>query len=312
VFTSLASCVPPPAAAPSIRQVRLAMGYIPNVQFAPFYVAVEKGYFREEGIEITFDYSMEADIVMLVGAGDLSFAVASGDQVLPARAQGLPVVYAMTWWQDYPIAVVALKESGIQAPQDLAGKKIGIPMLSGASYVGYRAFLNAVNLTEDTVALDVIGFNQREALVSGRVDAAVVYANNEPVQLQSDGYETVVFRVADYVDLASNGLLTNEKTLQEDPALVRGMIRAILRGIDETVRDPDAAFEICRKYVEGLGENDAAQKNVLAATIEFWKTDQPGWSDRMAWQNMDSTLRSMGLLTAPLDVEKAFTNDFLP
>jgi NitT/TauT family transport system substrate-binding protein len=295
-----------------VETIRLPMGYIPNVQFAPFYVAADKGYFREEGIEIVFDYKFETDGVALVGAGELPFAMVSGEQVPLARAQGLPVVYAMAWWHGYPVAVAAFEESGITSVGDLKGKRVGIPVLAGASYVGFRALLNSAGVGEDEVILDVVGYNQVEVLVAGQVDAAVVYANNEPVQLTERGYRINVIRVADFVDLASNGLLTNEKTISGNPDLVRRMIRAILRAVKEVIGDPDAAYAVCRRYVDGLAEDDPIQKKVLLATLEFWKTDKPGASDLAAWQNMDATLRSMGLLSEPLDITKAFTNDLLP
>jgi len=307
----LAACAPVTGKS-AIQTVRLPMGYIPNVQFAPFYVAAEKGYFQDEGIAIEFDYKFETDGVALVGAGELPFAMVSGEQVPLARAQGLPVVYAMAWWHGYPVAVAALEDSGIRTVQDLRGKKVGIPILAGASYVGFRALLNTAGVDEADITLEVIGYNQVEALVSGQVDAAVVYANNEPVQLAARGYKVNVIRVVDFVDLASNGLLTNEETITGQPDLVRGMIRAILRGVDDAIADPDETYRICRKYIEGLAEEDPIQKQVLAETLAFWKTDKPGWSDLAAWQNMEATLRSMGLLDVKMDITKAFTNEFLP
>jgi len=307
----LAACVVTPAAAP----IRLPMGFIPNVQFAPFYVTVEKGYYAEAGLELEFDYSFETDGVALVGAGELPFAVVSGEQVLLARAQGLPVVYVMAWFQDYPIAVVAKKESGIQKPADLAGRKVGIPGLFGASYVGFEALIRNAGLSDDQITLDSIGFNQVEALATDQEDAVVGYANNEPLQLAAQGYEVNVIRVADYARLASNGIISNEKTIAENPDLVRRMVRATLRGLDFAIQRPDEAMEISKKHVENLGTADEAtlnvQRQVLDASIAMWRTDRPGFSDPESWVNMQQVLLGMGLLTAPLELEKAYTNQFI-
>jgi NitT/TauT family transport system substrate-binding protein len=106
-----------------LTKIRLPMGYIANVQYAPFYVAVDKGYFAEEGIEIEFDYRFETDGMKLVGAGELPFAVVSGEQVPLAREQGLRVVYVMQWYQKFPIAVVAPASKSIRTPADLVGKQ---------------------------------------------------------------------------------------------------------------------------------------------------------------------------------------------
>jgi NitT/TauT family transport system substrate-binding protein len=295
-----------------LTRIRLPMGYIPNVQFAPFYVATEKGYYRDAGIEIEFDYSFETDGVTLVGSNELQFAVVSGEQVLLARAQGLPIVYVMGWWQDYPVGVVALAEEGIRSPEDLAGKKIGLPGPFGASYIGLRALLNEASLEESDVTLDSIGFNQIEALVAGQDQAAVIYVNNEPIQLSAQGYEVDVIRVADYVKLASNGLITNEQTIAENPELVRRLVQATLHGVAVSLSDPEEAFEICKKYVENLTQADeSVQKQILAASMDFWRAQELGTSDLQSWENMQDVLLSMGLLAGPLDLNAAFTNDFV-
>jgi len=288
------------------------MGYIPNIQHAPLYVAVDKGFFKEQGIEIEFDYSYETDGITLVGANELQFALVSGEQVILARAQGLPVTYVLAWWQQYPVAIAAKTEQNIRLPSDLAGKKIGLPGLFGASYIGLRALMNAANLQESDVILDSIGFNQVEALISDQEQAVVVYANNEPIQLRAMGYDIDVIRVADYVQLASNGLISNEKTIAENPDLVRKMVRAMLRGIAVAIDNPNEAYEISLNYVEGLAQADQRiQMEILTSSIDFWKAKQVGYSDSIAWENMHQLLLDMGLLSQPLDLSKAYSNEFL-
>lgn len=314
-LTACQSETRPPVEQQPTQTIRLPMGYIPNVQYAPYYVAVEKGYFAEAGIEIEFDYSFETDGVALVGANQTPFALVSGEQVLLARSQGVPVVFVVGWYQDYPIAIVAKTESDIADPADLAGKKVGLPGLFGASYIGLRALLNHAGVAESTLTLDSIGFNQVEALATDQEDAVVGYFSNEPIQLRAQGYEVVEIRVADYVHLASNGIITNEETIANRPELVRGMIQAFLKGLADTIANPDEAYEVSKKYVENLADLTEAeadvQKQVLAASIEFWQAEKLGYSDPQAWENMQNVLLEMELLTTPLDLTKAFTNDFI-
>ena len=296
-----------------LEHIRLPMGYIPNIQYAPCYVAVEKGYFAEAGIEIEFDYSFETDGVALVGAGTLPFAVVSGEQVPLARAQGLPIVYVAAWYEDYPISIVSKVETGIKSPADLAGKKIGLPGLFGANYIGFVALLHANGLSESDLSLDAIGYNQVEALATDQEDAIVGYSTNEPVQLAAQGYKINEIRVADYVNLASNGLITNEKLIAENPEMVRAMVAAFLHGLDYAAQNPDEAYEISKKYIENLGEADeAVQKEILATSIEFWQTENFGYSNPQAWENMNELLFEMGLIPEKIDINAAYSNEYLP
>jgi NitT/TauT family transport system substrate-binding protein len=151
-----------------------------------------------------------------------------------------------------------------------------------------------------------------EALATDQEQAAVIYVPNEPIQLRAEGYEVDVIAVRDYVQLASNGLSTNETTLRENPTLVRNMISATLKGIAAARQDPDEAYEISKKFVDGLDQADeAVQKAVLATSISFWQADPPGYADPAAWENMHTVLLEMGLLTEPLDVSQAFSNEYI-
>ncbi len=296
-----------------LTQIRLPMGYIPNIQYAPFYVAVEKGYFKEAGFEIEFDYKFETNGVALVGAGELPFAVVSGEQVLLARAQGLPVTYVAAWYQQYPVSVVAKSEAGILVPQDLKGHKIGLPGLFGANYIGLRALLNAGKLTEADVTLDAIGFNQVEAVASGTQDVIVGYTANEPIQLKARGIAVTEIRVADYAQLAANGILSSEKVIAENPEMVRAFVGAFLKGLQYTLDHPDEAFTLSAAYIPNFDELDAdVQKEVLARSLEQWQGERLGYSDPQAWENMQNVLLDMGSLSEKMDLSKAFTNEFIP
>lgn len=308
----LAACSPAPSS-PALVKVSLPVGYIPNIQFAPLYVAVEKGYYKAAGLDVSIDYSMESDNVALVGAGKLQFAMVSGEQVLLGRAKQLPVVYVMAWYNQFPVGITSLAEQKIEKPADLKGLKIGIPGLYGASYIGARALLSAGGLTEKDVQFDSIGYTQVEALAAGREQAAVVYIANEPIQLAANGKQVSTLRVSDYMGLVSNGIITNEQTAKDNRDLVAKMIKATLQGINDTIANPDEAYTISEKYVENLAKADTTvQKKILMASIELWKMQKPGYSEPQAWENMQKVLLDMGMLQAPIDLSKAYSNAYLP
>ena len=295
----------------SIEKVALPVGFIPSVQFAPFYAAIHNGYYAEYGYNVELLYGYEIDAVSLVGSGEYQVAIASGEQVVLAQNQGLPVVYVYNWFQDYPVGITALQDSGIQSLSDLSGKIIGIPALQGASYIAYKGFESLGEFDPDSVRLDVIGFTQAELLSQGKVDAAVVYLTNEPVVLAEQGYELVTFALSDYLLLVGNGIVTNREVIVNDPEFLQGFIEATNRGVAFVANDPEEAYEICKQFVPNLENDETFQYQVLLASIDIWNIEQGGRSDLNAWTNTLRLLSEIGLAGDTLKVEDLYTNELV-
>lgn len=295
-------------------KLTLAMGYIPSVQFAPFYVAQERGYFKDAGLDITFRYGFESDLLKLVGTDELQFMIGSGEEVILGRSQGLPVRYVLRWYRKFPVVLFAKAEKGIKTPADLAGKQVGLPGLFGASYVGWEALVYANKLDAQSVTLQSIGFTQASAVSQNQVDAALDYIVNGPVQLRLAGADVTVIPVSDFIDLPSNGIITNEKTIQERPELVQALVTALLRGLADTLADPDAAFAISLQAVpEAGGEQAAVSRAIFDESLKLWQADPAdlGRSDPAAWATAAVFMKEMGLIQVEVKAEDLFTNEFV-
>lgn len=309
---------PPAAASPAavepLTKVTLAMGYIPSVQFAPFYVAQEKGYFKQVGLDVNFNYGMESDLIKLVGTNEVPFMIGSGDQVILGRSQGLPVRYITRFYRKFPVVLFAKADSGIKTLKDLEGKKVGVPGLFGASYVGWLAMVYASKLDADKITLQSIGFTQATSVSEGLVDAAMDYVVNGPVQLRLAGQDVVEFPVSDYVDLPSNGIITNDKVIEEQPELAQAMASAFMLGLRDTLKDPDAAFEASIRAVPAAGgEQEKVNRAIFDASLKLWEADDAelGLSDPAAWEKAATFMKDMGLIQTPVAAEDLYTNRFV-
>jgi NitT/TauT family transport system substrate-binding protein len=315
-----AASQPAASGAAGLPEITVAMPYIPNVQFAQFYVADKQGYYAAEGLKIIFDYNFETDVVQRVAQGDVQFGLASGDSVLLARAQDLPVRTVATNSQRFPTVFFSKAEQNITTPADLKGKTVGIPGHFGASYIGLLALLYANKIEESELNIQDIGFAQVAALTEGKVQVASGYGNNEPLQLEQQGVKVNLIRVADFYPLASDGIITSEKLIAEQSEVVHGFIRATLKGMQDVIADPDAAFQTSLDYIKELKTADDATKQlqlkVLNATLPYWQSDMTakqglGYTDIASWQATHTFMRDSGLLKSDVDVTNAFTNEFL-
>ena len=313
------AAAPSPTAAPKqLQDVRIGMAFIPNVQFAPFYVADEKGYFAAEGIKPVYDYGFEQDVVALTAQDQLTVTNAGGSTAIIARSHDVPVQYFIKEYQTLPIAVFGLKDKGINSMADLKGKTVGQALPAGETYVGFMVMMRKAGLKDTDVQQSMIGFTQVESVLNNKVDAAVGYSVNEPLQLKAQGKDIFEIDMKDVApEVAGDGIIASETTLRDKPELAKGFARAFLKGLADTIADPEAAFTTTLKYVPDAAKDDTvkkAQHDILLKVVnEYWKTSgKLGQNDPKLWEQSQTVLKEAGLLDKETDMNKAVTNAFLP
>jgi NitT/TauT family transport system substrate-binding protein len=308
----------PTSAATGLTHVQVALGFVPSVQSAPFYVAQDKGYYAAEGLDVEFKYGSIQNLLTLVSQGDIAFASASGDSLMPQRQQGVAVTYIMTFWTKNPIGALALAGNNtppLKTPADLKGKNVGVSAPNSSTDFGLKALLKSANMTEDDVHLVAIGTTEVEALVQKRIDAAMTFLPNEAAQMKSLGMPIETIAVSDYLDYIPPGFVSGDKTISEHPELVQKFVNATLRGLRDTLADPGTAFESSLKRMPELSpDNQPLQRDVLSATLDYYKPVQgrnAGATNPQAWQATQDFLQSIGVISQRLDPQQYYSNTFV-
>lgn len=304
--TSTPSSASPASAAPT--KLNVGLGYIPSVQFAAFYRADQAGYYAAEGLTITFQNAIDADLVPKVGAGTLDLGLSDGTSVIPAVSQGVPIKYVATVYAKFPSIVFAKASSGITDANGLLGKKLGIPGKYGSSWIMLQALLaSKSHTTSDLTIVEYPDFGQGAAVMAGAVDAATGFDNNEPVQLALTGEKVTILRVDDVTPLPGPGIIVGTTTLTAKRAAVVGFVRATLRAMNEIAATPSVGVDATIKAVPDLAKNRPAQEAILAATIADWRTTGAatgspitGAVDTAAWDKTLVFMTSLGLVPKPV------------
>lgn len=296
-----------------VETIMVNMGYIPDVQFAPFYVGIEQGFFLEEGLQVVPDFSTEVDGYSLVASGTIPFAIGGGADILAARSQGMPLVMVMRWYNGQPAAIVSLAENGIETPADLVGKTVGTPGFYGILYKAPMAMLASEGLTTDDINLEAIGWTQIAAVTEGLVDAAVVYANNEPVQMMWNGQDINVLDLNPFHNFADIGVHTSEDVIENNPELVKRFIRAFMRSIKFCVDNPEEALDAAMRAVGVFGWERSKAEMALAESLALWAPVDGlyGLWDAEDFEWSQEFLLGSGEMETGIDVTTAFTNDFV-
>jgi NitT/TauT family transport system substrate-binding protein len=230
---------------------------------APFLIGIDNGYYQAEGLNVTIDTaagSVEPIARVASGAYDMGFGDINSLIKFRDQNPNVPIKAVFMVYNRPPFSIVARKSRGVTVPKDLEGKKLGAPVADGA-FAQWKIFTQANGIDASKVAIENVGFPVREPmLAAGQVDAVTGFSFSSYINLKDRGVpvdDIVVLLMADYgINLYGNAIIVNPKFATEHPDAVKGFLRAFLKGLKSTVRDPSVAVDSVIK------RNDFAKKDV--------------------------------------------------
>jgi NitT/TauT family transport system substrate-binding protein len=319
----IAALVSGASLAQKLTPVRFALDWRFEGPAAPFFVAIDKGYYKAEGLDVTIDPgagSVEGINRVASGAYEVGFADINSLVKYRDNPRNLPVKAVMMVYDTPAFSIVSLKKNGIAKPKDLEGKILGAPAPDGA-YAQWPIFVQANKIDASKVKIENVGFPVREPMLAqGKVDAITGFwfssfmnlrANNVPAS------EIVVLHMRDFgVDLYGNVILANPDFMRFSPKAVAGFVKATIRGIQETARSPETAIDslmsrnpIAKRDVELERLKLSLEKNFITPDV---KKNGLGGVDM---KRLERSIEQIGLTFQYTNKPKAadiFTAQYLP
>ncbi|KUJ66229.1 taurine ABC transporter substrate-binding protein [Streptomyces albus subsp. albus] len=300
--------------------ITVGLTYTPNIQFAPFYVAQEKGFYKDAGVDVTIRHHGAAeDLFGALKRGKEDVVYAGGDEILQARSKNLPIVDIATVYHKYPVALLVPEDSDIRTTADLKGKTLGTPGPYGETYFGLLALLKEAGLSDKDAKVKYIGFTQQAALKSKRVDGVMGYTNNDAISFKESGTPVRAINLSAAGGgqaLVGPSLGAQQSTLDNRGDDVRKFVDASLRGMQYTIDHPEEAVKLSEKYIPGLDDGKRQQNAlaVLKATRPLMRNEhgELGYIDPQVWDRMAEFMYDQGLLEKQIQAEEGYDADYLP
>jgi len=297
-----------------LEKVSVALDWFPWSNHSGLFIAKEKGYYRDEGLDVDiYTPSDPSAVLQTVGAGRDQFGISYQTEVLLARQQEVPVISIAALVQHPLDSVMTLKSSGIERPSQLKGKKVGYPG------IGYDEPLLDTMLRKDGLSLkDVelvnVGYDLVPALIGKKVDAVVgAYWVHESISAENQGYPVNMMRmeqwgVPDFYELV---LVTSDKLNKDNPKLVERFVRATVRGYVDAVADPQKAIDVLARAHPEVDQS--IERPGVRLLAPLWTEGVPtfGWQTRERWVGFADWMKDNGLLKPGLDAGAAFTNRYV-
>jgi len=312
------------AQAPRLDPLKFTFLFRPTGSFTSFIVSQDRGFFREQGLDVTFIVpGSPTDALKLVASGEAQMGLAHSTDTILSRSRGVPVVSVATNHQFGMAGVLAPVENNIRTPKDLEGKTVGITGIP-ANRVMFEEFLKIQKVDTTKVRTIVVGFGGLPALLEGRTQAmgdAITFS--EPIGLNlargkdpnnHSTYSYMAFYKYGLPRYYTFGIITSENFLASSPKLVQQFLRGWEKGLEWSLKNPEEAVDMFLKRYPSVKRPQAlgAWKAILEiSTSDETKAHGLGWQDIKVWEKQAQFMLEHKLIKSPVDVSKAMTNEYL-
>ncbi|MBM7586373.1 ABC-type nitrate/sulfonate/bicarbonate transport system substrate-binding protein [Bacillus pakistanensis] len=298
----------------SLEKVSVVLDWTPNTNHTGLYVAKEKGYFEEQGLDVEIVMPGEAGADQIVASGKSEFGVGYQEGVTQARVQDVPLVSIAAVIQHNTSGFASPEDKGIKTPKDFEGKTyggFGSPVekeIMSALMKQDGADINKVNIVN-------MGDTDFFTAVKRDIDFAWIYYGWTGVEAELRGEELNMVYLTDYsdkLDYYTPVLTTSEKMISDEPEKVEAFVAAASKGYEFAIENPEEAADILIKAEPDL-DAELVKKSQEWLTDKY-QDDAPRWGEQKkeVWENYGDWMYSNGLIEKKLNAEKAFTNEFLP
>ncbi len=295
------------------QKTTVALDWTPNTNHTGLYVALEKGYFAEEGLDVEIIQPATGTAEQLVAAGQAQFGVSNQEAITMARIEGIPVVSIAAIIQHNTSGFASLKEKGIETPKDFEGMRYG-GWGSPIEEATIKALMEEYDADFDEVEILTTGAVDFFAATERHADFSWIFYGWDGIAAEIRGIELNFIKISDYdpaLDYYTPLLMTSEAMIEEQEETVSAFMRAVTKGYEFSMGNPLEAADILYLHAPELDQDLIVESQKWLADEYQAEADIWGYQELSVWQDYMDWLYDNELVESRTDMEEAFTTDFL-
>lgn len=297
-----------------LTPVKFALDWMPNTNHTGIYVAKEKGYFEEAGLDVEILLPGEVGSGQLVATEKADLGVSYQESLMMARNEGLPLVSVTAIMQHNTAGYASPAEKGIEEPADLAGRIYGAN-LSPLGEATMKTMMDGSGADVSEIESKSIGDSDFFVAIKRDIDFTLVFQGWTGMEAEIRDVDLNMMYLRDYadgLDYYTPIVVTSEALIEKDPELVEKFVGAVVKGYEFTIENPDEAAEILIASVPDLNEDLVRHSQPWMSPRYKDDAERFGMQEKVRYEKVRDFMIEHDLIEADFDIEQAFSNEFLP